>query len=190
MPSLVLRRKDYPIDRNMIMVVSVQFCGFQRAITRTEELEVSLLDNSRVDDLFLHVKRCYPDLPLSRRDVTVSVNDKVSALDRLLKPADRISFLPHIGGGRVILPLSARFSAPSIRTSAERQSQAKGADHSASRLGESRRTVRPTRSRPGTTSRPDTKLLPRNLAVAWAPGPCLAFSDGHGTTRPQAGASR
>jgi len=81
------------------MVVSVQFHGGQRALTRTHEIQVPLQEDGRVSDVFVYVKNRYPDLKLSQEAVLVSVNDKVSTMNHVLNSADRITFLPHIGGG-------------------------------------------------------------------------------------------
>ncbi|MBC8418509.1 MAG: MoaD/ThiS family protein [Desulfobacteraceae bacterium] len=81
------------------MVVSAQFCGVQRAIIRVNEIQFSLSGGSRVSDLFKQIKRSYPDLPLSKDDITVSINDQMSNMNHTLSPNDKVTFLPHIGGG-------------------------------------------------------------------------------------------
>lgn len=81
------------------MVVSVQFHGVQRALTRTHEIQITFLKPSRVRDLLENIKACYPDLPINEDDFLVTVNDNVSTINHLLKPNDKIAFLPHIGGG-------------------------------------------------------------------------------------------
>jgi len=81
------------------MVVSVQFHGVHRAITRVNEIRLSLSSNARISDLFKRIERSYPDLQLSQEDITVSINDQVSTVNQPLNPEDKITFLPHIGGG-------------------------------------------------------------------------------------------
>ena len=81
------------------MVVSVQFHGVHRAITRVNEVRFALASNARVSDLVKRIERTYPDLQLSRDDIMVSINDQVSTMNHSLNPEDKISFLPHIGGG-------------------------------------------------------------------------------------------
>ena len=81
------------------MVVSVQFCGVQRALTHADKIQVTILKNGRVSDVLVYVRDCYPDLPLSEEDVLVTVNNNVSTMNDMLNPNDRITFLPHIGGG-------------------------------------------------------------------------------------------
>ena len=81
------------------MKVSVQFHGVHRAITRVNEIRFALASNARVSDLFRHIQRTYPDLQLSQDDIMVSINDQVSTMNHSLNPEDKISFLPHIGGG-------------------------------------------------------------------------------------------
>ena len=81
------------------MKVSVQFHGVHRAIARVNEIRLSLSSNARVSDLFKHIQCTYPDLQLSQDDIMVSINDQVSTMNPSLNPEDKISFLPHIGGG-------------------------------------------------------------------------------------------
>lgn len=81
------------------MRVSVQFHGVHRAITRVNEVRFALASNARVSDLFKRIERTYPDLQLSQDDIMVSINDQVSTMNHSLNPEDKISFLPHIGGG-------------------------------------------------------------------------------------------
>jgi molybdopterin converting factor small subunit len=81
------------------MVVSVQFFGAQRSLTKTNEIQIPLTENGRVSDVFGYVRNCYPDLPLNEEGVLVTVNDKASDMNHVLKPDDNIAFLPHVGGG-------------------------------------------------------------------------------------------
>lgn len=81
------------------MVVSVKFFGAQRALTHTREIQVSLSKNGRVDDVFVYLMNSYPELPLRKEDVLVTVNNKSSSMNYSLQADDNIVFLPHIGGG-------------------------------------------------------------------------------------------
>ena len=81
------------------MVVSVQFFGTQRALTKASEIQIPVTENGRVSDVFVYIRDCYPDLPLNEDSVLVTVNDKASDMNQVLKPEDNISFLPHVGGG-------------------------------------------------------------------------------------------
>lgn len=81
------------------MVVSVQFHGTHRLVTRREQMDVPLEDNGRVEDLILHLSLCFPRLRLSSGDLMITVNDQVSAFSRPLKQSDTVAILPHIGGG-------------------------------------------------------------------------------------------
>lgn len=81
------------------MVVSVSFNGLQRKMTRTDKIQVPLSDRTRVGDVLRYIKESYPDLPLNEDDVLVTVNNHVSSLDHDLQENDKISFIPHIGGG-------------------------------------------------------------------------------------------
>jgi len=81
------------------MFVSVQFHGVLRAITKTDEIQVPLIQDGCVSDVFSYVKDCYPELPVSKDGFIVTVNNTVSAMHHRLNASDNIAFLPHIGGG-------------------------------------------------------------------------------------------
>ena len=81
------------------MVVSVEFFGAQRALTKTAKVQVPLAENGQVRDVFTYLTGYYPDLTLSEEAVVVTVNNKTSTMNHALKPADKIVFLPHVGGG-------------------------------------------------------------------------------------------
>lgn len=81
------------------MNVSVHFTGFQRTLTKAQSIKVPLLDNMRVVDVLNYIKDRFPQLPLQENEVFVVVNNDVCLKDRLLESNDRISILPHIGGG-------------------------------------------------------------------------------------------
>jgi molybdopterin converting factor small subunit len=81
------------------MILTVKFYGVHRALTNTPEIRIPLPKNSRLSDAISHVKGRFPALKLSQKDVLVSVNDRVTHENHVLMADDRISFLPHIGGG-------------------------------------------------------------------------------------------
>jgi molybdopterin converting factor small subunit len=81
------------------MVVSVDFCGAQRALTRTDKIEVQLSGKTRVKDIFIYIRKKYPDLSLSKKAVLATVNQELADFNRVLRANDKVSFLPHIGGG-------------------------------------------------------------------------------------------
>jgi molybdopterin converting factor small subunit len=81
------------------MVVSIQFHGVQRSLIGTHEIQMTLFKHYRVRDLLEYIKACYPDLAINEDDFLVTVNDNVSTVNHILKPNDKIAFLPHIGGG-------------------------------------------------------------------------------------------
>jgi len=81
------------------MVISVQFHGVHRAITRVNKIDLSLSSDARVKDLISRIKAAYPDLHLSPGDFMVSINDRISTLEHPLGANDTVAFLPHIGGG-------------------------------------------------------------------------------------------
>ncbi len=81
------------------MVISVDFNGSQREVTRTRKIEIQLEKGNRVHDVLSHVKDLYPDLSLQEDSYLVTVNNQVTNREQILKANDRISLIPHIGGG-------------------------------------------------------------------------------------------
>jgi molybdopterin converting factor small subunit len=81
------------------VVISVNFHGLQRMVTQTGEMKVSLSKGTRVDHVLEAVQERFPKLPLQKEDLLITVNDRVSTADHQLKESDKISLLPHIGGG-------------------------------------------------------------------------------------------
>jgi molybdopterin converting factor small subunit len=81
------------------MYVSVQFYGAQRAVARTDKIKVPLFGGGRVIDIFHYLINQYPDLSLNEEGVMIAVNDTVTDMHQLLNAEDKITFLPHIGGG-------------------------------------------------------------------------------------------
>lgn len=81
------------------MVISVDFNGSQREVTRTRKIEIQLVKGNRVHDVLSHVKDLYPDLSLQEHSYLVTVNNQVTNREQILKANDRISLIPHIGGG-------------------------------------------------------------------------------------------
>ena len=81
------------------MVVSVHFLGRQRKLAGARQIKIPLLKESRVNDLLCHLKNRYPELSLSESDYIVSINDRMSRPNQILKANDVIAIVPHIGGG-------------------------------------------------------------------------------------------
>ena len=81
------------------MYIFVQFHGIQRSLTQADEIRVSIAGDGLVSDAFSYVMASYPDLPLNEKEVLVSVNNRLETMDTALQPDDKITFLPHIGGG-------------------------------------------------------------------------------------------
>ena len=81
------------------MVVSVHFLGLHRKLAKADEIKIPLMEESRVNDLLSYLEEQYPELSLSGDDYIVSVNNRMSEPDQILKADDNIAIVPHIGGG-------------------------------------------------------------------------------------------
>ena len=81
------------------MVVSVSFYGQQRRFTQMDNIQIPLSDETRVGDVLDYIIKSYPGLPIREDAILATVNNCVSSLSRSLQNKDKISFIPHIGGG-------------------------------------------------------------------------------------------
>ena len=81
------------------MIVTIEFLGMQRQVTKTDSLDMPITGETRVSDVLEYIRQHYPDLSLADGMVLVTVNHETAASDRLLVANDRVSFLPIIGGG-------------------------------------------------------------------------------------------
>jgi molybdopterin converting factor small subunit len=80
-------------------MVSIKFLGMQRLLTKTDSVDMSITDRTKVSDALEYVRQRYPDLPLEEGMVLLTVNHEVATADRILRDKDTISFLPLIAGG-------------------------------------------------------------------------------------------
>jgi molybdopterin converting factor small subunit len=81
------------------MEVSIEFLGMQRVVTKTHSITMPIKEKTKVNDALEYVRQQYPELPLDKERVLITVNQKIASLDRVLRANDTISFLPFISGG-------------------------------------------------------------------------------------------
>ena len=81
------------------MVVSVEFFGMQRVVTKTDGIDMPVTDNMMVHDVLEHVRSRYPALRLDEKMILITVNQRMAPLDMVLRANDTVSFLPFISGG-------------------------------------------------------------------------------------------
>lgn len=81
------------------MMVSISFFGMQRTVTKRDSMDMHISERTRLIDALNRVRELYPELHLEDGMIISTVNHESAQADRLLKPGDLISFLPHIGGG-------------------------------------------------------------------------------------------
>ena len=83
----------------MKIVVTIKFLGMQRAVTKTDSIDMPITEKTRVTDALEYVRQQYPELPLDQETLLITVNHEQASPDTVLKPNDTVSFLPAIGGG-------------------------------------------------------------------------------------------
>ncbi len=81
------------------MVVSIAFFGRQRMVTKTDSVDMPIIQKTRVTDALEYVRGLYPELHLDEEMVLATVNRRAASLDRVLRANDTVSFLPPISGG-------------------------------------------------------------------------------------------
>ena len=81
------------------MVVSIDFYGTQRAVTKTGGIDMPITEKTKVTDALQYVRHQYPALSLDEKRVLITVNQEMVPPDRLLRANDTVSFLPFICGG-------------------------------------------------------------------------------------------
>lgn len=81
------------------MVVSIEFFGIQRAVTKTGGIDMPISEKTSVIDVLEYVRGQYPALPLDDKMILIVVNQEMASLDTVLRANDTVSFLPSIGGG-------------------------------------------------------------------------------------------
>ncbi len=67
------------------MVVSVSFNGVQRRVTSTDQIQVSVSEKARVTEVLRDIRGCYPDIPINKDAVLVTVNSELSNLEQVLE---------------------------------------------------------------------------------------------------------
>ena len=81
------------------MVVSIEFFGRQRVVTKTPSINMPITGETNVNDALQYAKSMYPELRLGDGTALITVNHEIASLDRVLMANEIVSFLPFIGGG-------------------------------------------------------------------------------------------
>ena len=79
--------------------VSVHFLGIHRQITGEDTITVEITGATSVGDLIKILNDRYSTLELDEVASIITVNHVKAYPERLLKPDDMVSILPHISGG-------------------------------------------------------------------------------------------
>ncbi len=81
------------------MVVSIEFFGRQRVVTKTPSINMPITGETNVNDALQYARSMYPELHLGDGATLITVNHEIASLDRVLMANETVSFLPFIGGG-------------------------------------------------------------------------------------------
>jgi len=87
------------ITRNCYMKACIKFLGMHRIITKIDRLDMPINTDTSVSDALEYAKERFPDLPIEKGMVIMTVNQEVSTPDRILRDGDTVEFLPLIAGG-------------------------------------------------------------------------------------------
>ncbi len=80
------------------MVISVNLFGHHRTLMNSDRLTVTL-KGARVSDLIESIKDNYPQLAIDEHTHLIIINDRPADPDTGIRPGDKISIMPFIGGG-------------------------------------------------------------------------------------------
>ncbi len=81
------------------MEVSLKLSGKQRQVMQKNEIPVPLTGGGRIEDLLIYVREHYPEIPLPESSLLITINDRASGPDALLKADDSVAIIPLFGGG-------------------------------------------------------------------------------------------
>jgi len=81
------------------MVVSIEFIGNHRVVTKTDSIQIPITEKTTANDVLVYLGKKYPGLSLAKESILITVNRAVVPRDRLLKANDTICLIPYVGGG-------------------------------------------------------------------------------------------
>lgn len=83
----------------MKKLISIEFFGMQRTVTKTDSICMPITENMNVTEALEYVRNQYPGLPLDKGMVLITVNQEMASPDTVLQANDTVLFLPFISGG-------------------------------------------------------------------------------------------
>ena len=87
------------ISMKQMKNISIHFFGIQRLATKTDSIDMPITETTCVSDALEYVRQRYPDIPLNKKTVLVTVNQEMASFETHLKENDVVLFIPFIGGG-------------------------------------------------------------------------------------------
>jgi MoaD family protein len=81
------------------MKIVVRYFALFRDITGTDQDSLVIDDGSTVSELLETIRKKYPDMEKTKRDVLVSVNRNFATHELKLKDGDEVAIFPPVSGG-------------------------------------------------------------------------------------------
>ncbi len=81
------------------MDVLLELNGSQRSILKKDKIKIRLRGGRQVKDLISYIQSSMPNIFPRYAGYTVFVNNLPAPFEQELKDNDKISFIPHLGGG-------------------------------------------------------------------------------------------
>ena len=81
------------------MKIVVRYFALFRDTTGTDQDSLVIDDGSTVSELLETIRKKYPDMEKTKRDVLVSVNRNFATHELKLKDGDEVAIFPPVSGG-------------------------------------------------------------------------------------------
>ncbi len=81
------------------MKIKLRFFGQLKELTGTEEAEIQIKENTRVEDLIWLLGERYPNIREFLNHVSFSIDNEYASKDTVLADNNEVGLLPPISGG-------------------------------------------------------------------------------------------
>lgn len=81
------------------MNITLRFFGQLRELTRTEQIDLTVKDKTRIEDLVWLIGERFPNVREHLEHVSFSIDNEYAAKDAPLQEGSEVGLLPPISGG-------------------------------------------------------------------------------------------